>query len=128
MKLFRIIARLLMVLVLCKIVRANTGLEQGERYKLTAYCSCPKCCGRFSDGYFANGDKVSVGGVANNSLAFGTQLKIEGFNRLFIVKDRGSRKYFGSKSNPIKALDIYMTSHKQAKQFGVRYAEVRIIK
>ena len=82
-------------------------------YKLTAYCSCSKCCGK-SDGITASGTKATAGRtVAAKGFAFGTKLMING--ETYIVEDRG----VGS-----GVIDIYFDSHSEALSFGVQYAKV----
>ena len=85
------------------------------------------CCGKYSDGITASGKKAAVGMVACNWLPFGTHVYIEGLGE-YVVQDRGARKYFGSKSNHIKHLDVYMDDHEDAKRFGVQWREVTIVK
>ena len=108
----------LLILVMVSPVRA-------EEWKVTAYCACEKCCGKWSDGIFASGKKVYIGGVAVNWLPFGTKLMIDG--KEYIVEDRGAKSIFGSKVNPIKAVDIYFESHQEARQFGVKYLPVEVL-
>jgi 3D (Asp-Asp-Asp) domain-containing protein len=84
----------------------------------TAYCPCPKCCGKFADGHFASGKKVYVGGVAINWLPFGTKVLIDG--KEYTVEDRGAKSIFGSKDNQIKRVDIFFESHQEALEFGRR--------
>jgi 3D (Asp-Asp-Asp) domain-containing protein len=82
-------------------------------YKLTAYCSCSKCCGK-SDGITASGTKATAGRtVAAKGIPFGTKLMING--ETYIVEDRG----VGS-----GVIDIYFDSHSEALNFGVKYAKV----
>ncbi len=94
-------------------------------WKISAYCSCKKCCGK-SDGITASGDKVKYGMIALNWLPFGTNVYIKDLG-IFVVKDRGSSRIFGSKTNHKKQLDIYMDSHKKAIDFGIKYKEVVIM-
>ena len=84
-------------------------------YKLTAYCSCSKCCGK-SDGITASGTKAKAGRTiaASRQFSFGTELMING--NTYTVEDRGG---FGENT-----IDIYMDSHEEALEFGVRYAKV----
>ena len=84
------------------------------RFKLTAYCSCPICCGKWSGGAKAGGT-VPVQGrtVAMAGVPFGTKLVIGGL--IYTVEDRGT---------PYGHVDIYMNSHTDATNFGVQYADV----
>jgi len=95
-----------------------------ELWRISHYCACEKCCGK-SDGITASGKKVQeCHTVACNWLAFGTKVKIG--NKVYIVEDRGAKSIFGSKSNHKKAIDIYCSSHKEALQKGIYYAEVEL--
>ena len=106
-------------------------------FKATAYCSCKKCCGK-SNGITASGRKASIGTVACNWLPFGTRLqiaprasnsKIEAFKRYPIgtVLDRGAKSLFGSKSNRIKHIDLWMESHQEALKYGVRQVNIWVL-
>ena len=96
-------------------------------WKVTSYCSCSICTGKYSDGVTASGKKVKYGMVANNWLPFGTKVSIRGLG-VFKIEDRGSEKYFGTKQERRKAIDIYLPSHKEAKEFGVKYLNVEVLK
>ena len=96
-----------------------------EKWKITAYCSCEICCGKYADGITASGKSVREGFAANNWLEFGQVIEIKGLGK-YIVQDRGSTKYFGAKASKTKAIDVYKDSHEAAKQFGVQYREVVI--
>jgi len=96
-------------------------------WKITAYCSCEICCGNSADGITASGKKVKVSFCANNWLPFGTKVKVERLG-IYIVEDRGSKKYFGTKEEKRKTLDIYFEKHEEAKKFGVKYLKVSILK
>ena len=98
---------------------------KAEQWKITNYCACSRCCGKYADGHFASGKKVYEGGVACNWLKFGTKVKIG--DKVYTVEDRGAKSIFGTKDNHIKALDIYCASHKEALKKGVYYAEVEIL-
>ena len=92
---------------------ADTATSVGRWMTVTAYCSCPKCCGRQAAGYFASGEKVYWGGVAADwrLLPPGTKVAIEGFIGTFQVEDTG-RVVKGAR------LDIWMPTHREATQFG----------
>lgn len=100
-------------------------------YRLTAYCSCEKCCGYWatvrpldSEGnpivYTSSGAvaKAGVTVAADTSvLPFGTVVVINGHE--YIVQDRGGA-IKGEK------IDIYFDDHQEALKFGVQYAEVYV--
>ena len=116
----KIILSIVIVLLVCQ----NIGAD--EIWKITHYCSCAKCCGKYADGHFASGKKCYEGGVACNWLPFGTKLIIEG--KTYTVEDRGAKSLFGTKANPIKHLDIWEKSHNEALCKGVEYKKVVIVK
>ena len=95
--------------------RELTIVSIGE-YKLTAYCSCEKCCGKWSQfNKTASGTTPQQGRtVACNSLEFGTRIVING--SIYTVEDTGN---MGA-----NVIDIYFNSHEAALSFGVQYAEV----
>ena len=99
----------------------TTGNKVGETriFKVTAYCSCAKCCGK-TNGITASGTKATAGRtVATSSqFSFGTQLDIGGYT--YTVEDRGG----AIKGNRI---DVYMNSHAEALAWGVRYLPVTVV-
>lgn len=116
--------RLLTIMLVFLLMLSYTTVYASEVWKITAYCSCAKCCGK-SDGITASGKVAKWGYVACNWLPFGTEVEIEGIGA-FIVMDRGAKSLFGSKTNHIKHLDIWFPTHNDAKQFGVKWREVKI--
>lgn len=108
----------------------ETFVSLGE-YKLTAYCPCTKCCGKWGENRpkDANGNIIVVTAsgryakanwtvAADTSvLPFGTRIYINGYE--YEVQDRGG----AVKGNRI---DIYFDDHQEALNFGVQYAEVMI--
>lgn len=91
----------------------------GQIYKITAYCSCAKCCGK-TNGITAMGTKATAGRTvaASSQFAFGTQLNINGHT--YTVEDRGGA-INGNK------IDIYVNSHAEALAWGVRYLPVSVV-
>ncbi len=102
-------------------VASTTATGTTKIFKVTAYCSCPKCCGKYSSGYTASGTKATAGRTvaASSSFAFGTKLLING--KQYVVEDRGS----AIKGNRI---DMYFDSHSEALAWGVRYLPVEVVK
>ncbi|MBN2512450.1 MAG: 3D domain-containing protein [Sedimentisphaerales bacterium] len=94
------------------------------RMRVTGYCACPICCGKFSDGRTADLHKIRKGDVfvaADKRIPFGTQMIIPGYNhdRPVEVKDRG-RLIKGNR------LDVFFNDHKVAKKWGTRYLDVLV--
>jgi 3D (Asp-Asp-Asp) domain-containing protein len=96
-----------------------------ELFKVTAYCSCEKCCGKYADGITASGKPAQKGYCACNWLPFGSEIEIEGLGT-YKVMDRGAKSLFGDKNNHIRHIDIWFPEHKKAKQFGVKWLKVKI--
>lgn len=98
---------------------STSGSSTVKVFKVTAYCSCSKCCGSHANGYTASGTKATAGRTvaAPSNLAYGTKLNING--NTYVVEDRGG----AIKGNRI---DIYVNSHSQALAWGVRYLPVEI--
>ncbi|MCI8760894.1 MAG: hypothetical protein HFJ34_07295 [Clostridia bacterium] len=97
----------------------TTTSTGGTTYKITAYCPCAKCCGK-TNGRTAAGTKATAGRTvaASSQFAFGTQLNIGG--HVYTVEDRGG----AIKGNKI---DIFVNSHAEALQWGVRYMTVNVV-
>ena len=100
-------------------------------FRLTAYCSCKKCCGKWADNrpVDENGNQIVCGasGAVLESgfscaspLEFGTQIELNGIG-LVEVQDRTSNWIVNKYGNNV--IDIYMNDHEKAKIFGVRYVE-----
>lgn len=94
-----------------------TSADKGEllgNFKLTAYCNCAICCGRWAGGPTASGTAPVEGRtVAMAGVPFGTKLVIGG--KVYTVEDRGT---------PYGHVDIYMDNHDECNAFGVQYADV----
>ena len=100
---------------------ASTGTPTGPTriFKVTAYCSCAKCCGKVT-GRTASGSHAVAGKTvaASGQFAFGTKLNING--QEYTVEDRGG----AIQGNRI---DIYMNSHAEALAWGVKYLPVQVV-
>ena len=96
----------------------STAVIGGETYKITAYCSCAKCCGKSTE-RTASGAKATAGVTvaAPAKFAFGTKLNIGG--HIYTVQDRGG----AIQGNRI---DVYVSSHSAALQWGVKYLPVSV--
>lgn len=89
---------------------------------ISAYCHCKKCCGK-DDGITASGKLVKANHTiaAGQHFPFGTKVMIEGFDGIiFEVEDRGEI-ITGN------CIDVYMETHKEAKDFGRQQRKVWIL-
>lgn len=88
-------------------------------FKVTAYCSCEKCCGK-SDGITKSGTKATAErtvAVDPNVVPLGTEIIIGG--KTYIAEDTG-------KSIKGNRIDIYFDSHESALSYGVQHKNVYI--
>ncbi len=99
------------------------------KVRITAYCSCAKCCGIWSESHPSRlgtdyVQRTSSGTIpkANHTIAadpsvfpYGTQLVIDGIT--YTVEDTG-----GAMKG--KSLDIYFDSHELAVNHGVQYKQL----
>ena len=96
-----------------------------EVWKVTAYDACVKCCGK-TDGITASGKPAKSNHTcAVNWLPFGTKVKINGI--IYTVEDRGAKSLFGTKKNPIKHIDIFCSTHNEARKLGVKWLPVQVL-
>lgn len=97
-------------------------INLGE-FKITHYCACTKCCGKWADGITATGTKATEGrtiAVDPNVIPYGTEVTIryaDGTEHTYIAEDCGG----AIKGNRI---DVYMDSHGAALEAGVKYGDV----
>jgi 3D (Asp-Asp-Asp) domain-containing protein len=94
-------------------------MEEPVMYRVTAYCPCEKCCGEWSDGFFAdNSPAVGLAVAAPKSFEFGEMIDIPGYGNA-MVRDRGG----AIKGN---RLDVFFPTHQEALNWGVQYFEMEI--
>lgn len=91
--------------------------DMGE-FKLTAYCACSECCGKWADGITATGT-VPVQGrtiaVDEDVIPYGSEVIINGHT--YRAEDCGG-SIIG------KRIDVYFDNHEEALEFGVQYGQV----
>jgi 3D (Asp-Asp-Asp) domain-containing protein len=104
----------------------TTGSTHIVKMNVTAYCPCPKCCGKNAAGITASGKPITFAGghfvAAPSGYTFGTKLVIKGYNdgQPVQVLDRGG----AIKGNH---LDVFFPTHEQAKAWGRRMIDVTVI-
>ena len=103
--------------------QAIEPVSLGE-FKLTAYCSCAKCCGKWAYNrpngivYGAIGEELKEGysiAVDPSVIPYRTEVIIDGHT--YKAQDCGG----AIKGNRI---DVYFNNHQEALNFGVQYKEV----
>ena len=115
-------------------VDANQAVEPVSlgNFKLTAYCSCSLCCGKWANNrpvdengneivYGAIGERLKEGysiAVDPTVISYRTEVIING--RTYKAQDCGG----AIKGNRI---DVYFEDHQAALNFGVQYAEVFLV-
>ena len=83
------------------------------KYKLTAYCGCRKCSGKWG-ARTASGKKAKQGrtiAVDKRKIKLGSKVQING--KTYVAEDVGG----GVKG---KHIDVFFKSHKQTKRFGTK--------
>ena len=102
----------------------ETIIEEAEplfnlgEFKLTAYCACSKCCGKWADGITATGTTPVQGrtiAVDQDVIPYGSEVIINGHT--YIAEDCGG-SIIG------KRIDVYFDNHEEALEFGVRHSSV----
>lgn len=88
--------------------------EQGRSLTVRAYCPCKECCGKWSDGFFANGEEAKGRAVASSTHPFGTILIVSGYGKA-VVKDRGPNE-----------VELFFENHADALEWGKKKCLVKI--
>lgn len=85
---------------------------------ITAYCPCEECCGKWSDGMTATGIPAGPGVVAvdDSIVPIGSTVIIDG--QRYLAADTGVSGF---------CVDIAMSDHTSALEYGVNRADVWII-
>lgn len=104
----------------------STKAEDNEvqylgKYKLTAYCGCKKCSGKWGT-RTASGKKAKQGrtiAVDKRKIKLGSKVQING--KTYVAEDVGG----GVKG---KHIDMYFSSHSQVRKFGKKYRKVYLVK
>lgn len=121
---------------LVMVVEPDTYEEpETTTYRVTAYCSCEKCCGKWALNrpVDENGNEIIRGASGErliptvscaSPLPFGTEIQLEGFGTVKVV-DRTAQWIVDKHGENI--IDIYFDNHQTAWDFGVKYLEGVII-
>jgi 3D (Asp-Asp-Asp) domain-containing protein len=105
-------------------------------FRVTAYCSCAKCCGKWANNrpLDSNGNPIVIGASGDvlipmvsvaSPLPFGTEIDLQGVGTV-VVQDRTAQWIVDKHGQYI--VDLYFNDHQKALDFGVRYLEGEIKK
>ena len=96
--------------------------------KITAYCTCEKCCGKSPDnpayGITYSGTHVEEGrtiAVDPKVIPIGSIVYIEGIG-VRVAEDTGNPKYMSG-----NRVDLFIDDHDKAWDFGVKHAKVLVL-
>ena len=100
-------------------------------FRVTAYCACEKCCGKWASNrpldkngkpivYGASGKKLISNYSCASPLPFGTKIKLDGIGTVE-VHDRTAKWVVNKYGKNI--IDIYMTNHNEAYKFALKYTK-----
>ena len=96
-------------------------------FRVTAYCSCKKCCGKWADNrpngivYGASGVELVAGVSVASPLPFGTEIYIDGLGE-YVVQDRLAN--WVAEKYGDKLIDVYFDDHEEAWKFGCKWLDV----
>ena len=103
------------------------GKELLGTFRITAYCSCKKCCGKWADNrpngivYGASGAELVAGVSVASPLPFGTEIYIDGLGE-YVVQDRLAKWVVEKYGENL--IDVYFDNHEEAWNFGCKYLDV----
>lgn len=103
-----------------------------EKYRemwaiVTAYCPCSRCCGRGAQGQTSQGTSAWKPGIAADpqALDYGTKVYVPGYGT-FRVDDTGGAMRRSWRRNGQLHVDIRLTYHWQAREWGHRTMKIRV--
>lgn len=96
-------------------------------FRITAYCSCEKCCDEWAKNrpngivYGAAGVELKAGVSCASLLPLGTVVEVEGLGE-YIVQDRPAQWVIDKYGE--NQIDIYFDNHEAASAFGLKQLNV----
>lgn len=97
-------------------------INLGE-FKLTAYCSCAKCCGKYAEN---RGDVVtgSIGKPLTAGYSIAVDPKVIPYGSIVIINGKEYEAMDCGGAIKKNRIDVYFNTHDEALEFGVQYATV----
>jgi 3D (Asp-Asp-Asp) domain-containing protein len=111
-----------------RVADADPAPPRTIRAVVTAYCPCRRCCGRFADGRTSTGTTAWRPGIAADPsvLPYGTVLEVPGYGIATVDDTGGAMRRHWSRDGIIH-IDVRTTYHWQARQWGRRNMEIRVL-
>ena len=112
--------------VVDEIVKVETKPELislGE-FKVTAYCSCEKCCGRWAQNRPGGIVYGASGEVLIPSVSIATDTSVIPYGETVVINGNEYVSHDCGGAIDGNRIDIYMGSHEEALEWGVQYFEV----
>ena len=91
-------------------------------HRITYYCNCSKCCGKWANGRTASGTiptRYRTIAVSTKEIPFGTVIKIDGFEQYRIAEDTGVAP---------GQIDVFVPDHAECLRLGMTYRECWIVR
>lgn len=106
-------------------------VDLGE-FKLTAYCSCEKCCGKWAENRPVDDDgKEIVYGSIGERLVQGVSVAVDPtvipYGSTIEINGQEYKAHDCGGSIKGERIDVYFDSHEEALVFGVQYADVKLL-
>lgn len=102
-------------------VEVSNSSSNTKTFRVTAYCPCSKCCGKWANGITSTGATAQANrtiAVDPKVIPYGSVVRMNGID--YVAEDCGG----AIKGNRI---DVYFDTHAEAMAFGVQYLEGEII-
>ncbi len=107
-------------------IKASWPRTRTIKMRVTAYCACAKCCGKFADGRTASGKSI----YANGSMFVAADTRIIPMQMMVSIPG-----YHGGVPVPVldrgrlikgNRLDVFFLSHETARKWGNRKIDVTV--
>lgn len=115
-------------------VDANQAVEPVSlgNFKLTAYCSCSLCCGKWANNrpVDENGNEIiygSIGERLQEGYSIAVDPSVIAYNSKVIINDKVYEAQDCGGAIKGNRIDLYCSSHEDALNHGVKYAEVFLL-
>lgn len=103
-------------------------INLGE-FRLTAYCSCSRCCGQFANNRPIGKDGNEIvytasGKIAKSEYTVAADTSVLPYGTIVYINDMEYEVQDCGGAIKGNSIDIYFDSHEAALEFGVQYADV----